>query len=125
MPISAIHRGHSRTVHAWRGSASAASFCRLKSFVEELQSKSTRGFYIMNHSVRQYRNPPSHTGLLCLEIRCFALALRWISRDQEITFDHLVEILKQGAFEEFEELKPGTKKRTMTGLKFTWDLGLV
>jgi len=33
--------------------------------------------------------------------------------------------MKQGAFEEVEELDPGTKERKMTGLKFTEDLGLV
>jgi hypothetical protein len=33
--------------------------------------------------------------------------------------------MKQGAFEEAEELEPGTKERKMTGLKFTEDLGLV
>jgi len=33
--------------------------------------------------------------------------------------------MKQGAFEEAEELEPETKERKMTGLKFTEDLGLV
>jgi hypothetical protein len=39
--------------------------------------------------------------------------------------DHLVEILKQGAFGEAGELEPGTKEGTITGLRFTEDLGLV
>jgi hypothetical protein len=62
---------------------------------------------------------------LCLEIRCFALALRCIFRDQEITLEHLVGILKKDAFEDAEKLEPGTKGRTMNGLKFTEDLRLV
>jgi hypothetical protein len=77
----------------------------------------------MNHSVQQYSTPPP--GLLCLEIRCFALAIRRIFRDQEITLDHLVRIPKKGAFEEAEGLEPGTKERTMTGLKFAENLELV
>jgi len=62
---------------------------------------------------------------LCQEILCFTLVLRRISRDQEITLDHLFGILKEGAFEEADELEPGTKERTMKVLKFTEDLGLV
>jgi hypothetical protein len=58
---------------------------------------------------------------LCLEIRCFALALRSISRDQETTLDRRVGILKKDAYQEAEELEPGTR----TGFKFTEDLRLV
>jgi hypothetical protein len=80
---------------------------------------------VLHESLSTVVQQTTPTGLLCLEIRCFALALRRTIRDQEITLDHLVEILKQGAFEETEKLEPGTKERTMTGMKLTKDLGLV
>jgi hypothetical protein len=73
-------------------------------------------------STETYRTPS--TALFCLEIRCLALAPRRISRNQEITLDHLVGNEKLGAFEEDEELDPGTKERAMRGFKFTNDLGL-